>query len=1392
MTIFMERLQAVVTGDISDASRKLDQIAAQSKKTVKDMSGTATIKVEMDDESVRKAKAEMKAEADANPVTAKIKAEADDDSAVKAHEELKAIAGKDISVKTNVDTSAIGKAGGFLAGITGLKMDAAVGVDLNKWIGMGSLLASAVSLAGTAIVGLGGALVATLPATLALGGALGSLIPLAGAGLLAFSGFSKAMTTYTTAISQGKTPAQAFTTATVGMDTAQKNFMKTLIALEVPFKNLKVAIQGIVLPAATSFLDSMAKTILPVLIPGFTGAAGALAGFIKQLQGMLTAKDTISMIQQMNVANTDMIKNLLGAGTPAIHGFMEALFGVRGVALQVTESIKDGATKFDTWITAAQKSGSLATTVENAWQILRQLLDGIGNFAVAVGHVLAIGAPGLIVFAKAFNDLFTHMKDAVGPGQQAISGFFTSVGQVGQQLSGAFQSLGPGLAVLIEAFGKLASTTVGPALMAIAPTLSNMLGAFAGLGPVIGALITPLGQVITFLGVGLSNALHTVTPMLTTIANDIGQNLTRAAGTLMGVLPQLGTAFVSILNAVSPVLPVIATLVQTLAPALVTGISAIATSISNLTTPLEQIVLDLGQGLSKVLVSLAPQIPILANALGQVLTTVTPLVPMLATLVASFGVALVQGIAGLLGVLTPLLQALIPLAVALGGVATAILKIPVLGPLVAAFGALALIGGKMAISMIQALPAILSVAEAFTTKLLPKIKEAIAEFSALDLLETVGPWALLAVGIAGVTFGLGKMISWMNEAETEGKKAGNTIADSFASAAQSIAKPGDLSGLANTYQVEVDKLHAQNVKIVTDAQNAKDGLHLPAAALADLLRGDYDGVATFINKTGITNTTAINNLKDKIADLKHQQDLMQQATIDNYTAQGVAAGYSGNLATQYGELKSKGDALNGTLNTIVGTLENYIGSGLSAQQASDNWDSSLQSLNQTLVDNKGKVSATTSIINFHTGAQLAVKLAIDNAASSMKDQINQMLNSHAPAQAVIDKTTALTNQLITNATQYGLTKKQVMDYLAQLHLTPSQVTTKLTLDNYSLTVANIADVQNRLNALGKNYQATVTINGQVEWTRQAMPNFMGPLPTAAQGGVIGFKTASAAIVGEDRSGYDEYVIPTNPAHRQNALKLLGGLIKDLGMASGGVVGNVNLNLTGTSGIASNMSSSIQSTVGSMGGAAAAQQVQYEAAIKAAMARIQAALAASVGGAGQWAGVATQVASMLGQAGSVAAILRRINFESGGNPTAVNRTDSNWIAGHPSVGLAQVIGGTFAANAGPFRGTGPFMYGVSVDPLANVFAGMNYATHRYGSIAAVDPLVMHSGYDQGGILHPGITIATNNTGRDEYVSKTPPIQISVDARGSTNPAATKSQVMSGISEMLPILTQHLNR
>ena len=127
---------------------------------------------------------------------------------------------------------------------------------------------------------------------------------------------------------------------------------------------------------------------------------------------------------------------------------------------------------------------------------------------------------------------------------------------------------------------------------------------------------------------------------------------------------------------------------------------------------------------------------------------------------------------------------------------------------------------------------------------------------------------------------------------------------------------------------------------------------------------------------------------------------------------------------------------------------------------------------------------------------------------------------------------------------------------------------------------------------------------------------------------------------------------------------------------------------------------------------------------------------------QWAPDVLRALGMLGLSPMLLGnVLFQMQTESGGNPNAINLTDSNAAAGDPSRGLMQTIGTTFAAYAGPFRGRSIY------DPMANIYAALNYAMHRYGRSLMSGGMGIGSGhgYDTGGWLPPGVSVAVNRTG-----------------------------------------------
>ena len=227
------------------------------------------------------------------------------------------------------------------------------------------------------------------------------------------------------------------------------------------------------------------------------------------------------------------------------------------------------------------------------------------------------------------------------------------------------------------------------------------------------------------------------------------------------------------------------------------------------------------------------------------------------------------------------------------------------------------------------------------------------------------------------------------------------------------------------------------------------------------------------------------------------------------------------------------------------------------------------------------------------------------------------------------------------------------------------------------------------------------------------PQNIGAAPGAATGLYINRGTGPTADDVMIRASRGELIVPADMV-RAGAVDHLRGSIP--GFAAGGVAGSYGPGKV--SGLPSWIGGRINATD------TAIAQNTAQAILNAMTAAQKAAQAITAGGIGnykpgagvaQWRGVVRQALGLAGAnvAQLTDAVLYQMQTESGGNPTIVNRTDSNWFAGHPSVGLMQVIRGTYQAYAGRYRNVGPFEYGVSVNPLANVYAAIKYAQANYG-------------------------------------------------------------------------------
>ncbi len=136
------------------------------------------------------------------------------------------------------------------------------------------------------------------------------------------------------------------------------------------------------------------------------------------------------------------------------------------------------------------------------------------------------------------------------------------------------------------------------------------------------------------------------------------------------------------------------------------------------------------------------------------------------------------------------------------------------------------------------------------------------------------------------------------------------------------------------------------------------------------------------------------------------------------------------------------------------------------------------------------------------------------------------------------------------------------------------------------------------------------------------------------------------------------------------------------------------------------------------------------------------LGGNIGGEGvkRWAGTVKRILGMLHLSTStsmVERVLRQINTESGGNPNARQAgADPDGDGSGPALGLMQTKRTTF--DAFKRKGSGGIFNGP-----ANIYAGLNYAMHRYGS--SLSALGNGHGYAKGGNPRVGDTVMVGEDG-----------------------------------------------
>lgn len=1096
--------------------------------------------------------------------------------------------------------------------------------------------------------------------------------------------------------SNAATQTNKLDTALAKLSPNARGFVATLQAMAPAWRGMKLDVQDALFEGLGARLGLVGGQILPTLRSGLVGAAGELGTMAKNA---LSAVSNLEKTGQLK-GTFDVIRNGLGNMNRIPGQIVTGLAQLTVAAGPAWERITAGAGS-----AMDRVMGKLATGLENGR--LEEAINTALDVAVQFGGVIA--------------DVFGILKNVLGAASDAGGDFLAVIGQALEEIRRVtalpeVQAALKSIFVALNAVAGLIAGTLGAVLQAVLPL-------FAALAPVVTSLATALGPVLALLASTLASALMPIITALLPVIGLLGQGLISIVTALMPLLQPIGDLLASIVTALAPVLTVIVDVIVQVVGALAGPLASVITSLIPVVELIGGLIGDVLLALMPALTPLIGLVALLAETFAGIFVTaiqalipaIMPLIPvivqvvtLLADLLSAILVPLapvITQVAGIIGqVLTVAIGVLAPIIAAVADIFVQLL--PALTPLIPAIV-------QIVEAVVQLLPPLTELLLSLLTPLIPVITE-VAQLLAGALGGALAFLLPIIVTVIGWVADLATIVSWVVKKIVEGFTwlfdilLGHSIIPDIVKGA--IKWFTDLRDKAlRIFQWIKDKIREKWDALWKDIKSI-------AADAWGLVRRGFDRFADGLSKAFELLKKGLGRVWDGLKDLVKAPIRFWIETVYN---NGIRKVWNATAAKIPGvdELKQ--------MNLPKGFARGGVLPGYSTYRQGDD-----------------------QLVPMRRGEGVYVSEAMrDPYERARLHAVNQAAMSGRSLRAFRGFAEGGIFSGISNAVGGVLSKgadvaRGGLADLAEAAFKPVKSGIRKVLGSDTNTYGGMIGAA----PIGFINKAIDYIRGKdiVEGTGQWLKPVSAPYGTPF--GKAGLMWSSGRHTGLDF-----------PAKTGTPIRAVdSGMVSTA--TSGGPYGqHIQINHgDGLSSLYAHMSSMLAHAsdsvkrgeqIGRVGatGNVTGPHLHLEARINGKTVDPMRYLEGGTGGdagAGveRFRGVVTQALGQVGQSLSlVNTTLRRMNQESGGNPRAVNRNDINWINGTPSVGLMQVIEPTFNAYAGKYRKTGPKLYGVSTDPMANIYASMRYALSRYGSLSAAYNRI--GGYAQGGIVGGGVQVFT---------------------------------------------------
>lgn len=236
--------------------------------------------------------------------------------------------------------------------------------------------------------------------------------------------------------------------------------------------------------------------------------ADAQGDFARTSDGLANSQRTLE------AALGDM-KAQVGQGLlPAITSLVQAL---APIATSLAKPLGDVATAL---------GGALKQAFDALAPILPTLATALGEIAKVLGSVLATAITTLVPILTPILEIFGELANRVGPMLQPI------LEKIGEVLGKVLEAVMPLLPPLMDlVFTILDAAT--PILMIVADLFLTLVNALSPIIGIVGSLLGPIGQLINVGFKALKPVLDPLMPLLTVLADLLGNVIARAIGVIV-------------------------------------------------------------------------------------------------------------------------------------------------------------------------------------------------------------------------------------------------------------------------------------------------------------------------------------------------------------------------------------------------------------------------------------------------------------------------------------------------------------------------------------------------------------------------------------------------------------------------------------------------------------------------------------------------------------------------------------------------------------------------------------------------------------------------------------------------------------------------------------------